>query len=621
MTLRALLIGAQTFGLSGVHSDVQLMEQVLHGRGFEDIRTRVDDGACYHAIIESLDALARDTGPQDGVVLYYSGHGSLQDRPDAAEQARARRSPYLHYLVPTDLSDTTRGDFRGLLVEELTAAVRGLTAITPNVTVVLDCCHAGGAVRDPQTAVRSVSQDVPPDAALARADRLFATELSAPDPSVVRLTACQRHERAYEAPSLRRPGKRHGLFTEELAHLLDATREHPVPWAVLMAQVQDQVAQRMPQRPDLGGPHSARLPFSTTTTAHARQLPLLWRGHRLVVPGGAVLGLAKDDVVALTAPGEAPDEAPRAEVTAVLGADAELEPPPESPEPDVRAVLVRTHVRKHIALDGDGPLVDALRPALSRSAGLAEAGPVDRPFATVRTRDSSVVVTDRAGFAFRAPVPDDPSYLEHLLSLLEELARGERLRALPDGVGEARLDAEVEAVFERLSHGRPPQRLRSGDRLTEGDQYRVQVVNHSPYPLFLWLLDVGLSGRTALVTHDEPSGCLLQAAGRAGDVWNSGWVDIYWPQDVPYDGPRPETLTVLAADRAADLSSLATPGWLAQRGSVPACLERVAGEILTGTRDARPALADGFRYKVLRCDTEVEPRPPGDDTKDGGLGT
>lgn len=616
MTLRALLIGAQTFGLSGVHSDVQLMERVLHDRGFEDIRTRVNDDARYHTVIESLDVLVRDTRPHDGVVLYYSGHGSIQGRPDATQRAHALRSPYLHYLVPTDLDDSTPGDFRGLLVEELTAGIRRLTSITPNVTAVLDCCHAGGAVRDPRTAVRSISRNVPLESALTRADRL-SEELSAPDPSVVRLTACQRHEQAYEAPSLRRPGERHGLFTEELAHLLEATREHPVPWAVLMTQVQDRVMQRMPQRPDLGGPHSTRLPFSMERGDHARQLPLLRRGHRLVVPGGAVLGLAQDDIVALTTPGRSPAEAPHVKVTSVRAADAELESPPGLLEPGVpgcRAVPVRTRVRRHIAFDGDGPLARALRSALPPSAGLAEAGPADPAFATVRTLDSGVVVVaDRAGLAFRAPVPDDPGRCEEQLALLEELVRGERLRALPDGVDEARLDAGVEAVFERRPHGRQAQPLRSGDRLTDGDQYSLKVINHSRHRLFLWLLDVGLSGRTALVTHDEPSGCLLNPAGLPGDVWSPrSWIDVYWPRDVPYEGPRPETLTLLIADRQADLSSLAThhTGRQSQQRSVPAALESVAAEILNGVRDSAYA-DDGFRYKVLRCDTDVEPRRPG----------
>ncbi|MCC3778199.1 caspase family protein [Streptomyces sp. UNOB3_S3] len=616
MTLRALLIGAQTFGLSGVHSDVQLMERVLHDRGFQDIRTRLDGDARYHAIIESFDELVRETRPGDGVVLYYSGHGSFQDHPDAVERSRACLSPYVHYLVPVDLEESTPDDFRGLLVEELTAVVHRMTSITPNVTVILDCCHAGGAVRDPHVAVRSVSRFVPLESALARAERLPTTELSAPDPSVVRLMACPRHERAHEAPSSRRPGQWHGVFTEELADLLDATLEHPVPWGALMAQVQDRVMRRVRQRPDLGGPHSARLPFSTRTTAHARQLPLLCRAGRLVVPGGAVLGLAQGDIVALTAPGETLAEAARVAVTAMLGADAELESPPGSLThrlPECRAVPVRTHVRQYITFEGDGPLARALRPALTRSTGLAEACLADPAFATVRSRGSTVVVTDRSGFAFRAPVPDEPGRHEALLALLEELARGERLRALPNGAEEAWLDAEAVAFFERRPQGDQSQPLRPGDRLMDGDQYRVQVVNRSAHRLFLWLLDVGLSGRTALVTDYEPSGCLLNAAGRAGGVWNSGWTDIYWPEDVPYEGPRPESLIVMIADRAMDMSSLASPdeGWLVRPRGVPRGLEGVVAEILNGVRDSGARRAEGFRYKTLRCDTEVETRPQG----------
>lgn len=347
-----------------------------------------------------------------------------------------------------------------------------------------------------------------------------------------------------------------------------------------------------------------------------------------MVPGGAVLGLAQDDIVGLVAPGTAPAEAPQAKVTAIRGADAELESPldlPKSPEfldspeagvPGLRAIPVRTAVRRYLAFDGDGPLSRALRSALPGSVGLAVAGPVAPPFATVRTSEDTVVVVDPAGLAFRPPVPDDPDRCGHLLALLEDLARGERLRALPGAGGAAHLDADVEAVFERRRHGGPPRPLRSGDRLSDGDAYHVQVVNHAPERLFVWLLDVGLSGRTALVTDDEPSGCLLAPARRAHrpgpGVWNSGWIDVYWPSDVPYEGPRPETLTLLIGNRETDLSSLASPdaGGRARPRSLPAGLEAVATEVLGGVRDSvRPG--GGFRYTVLRCDTEVVPRHPG----------
>ncbi|MHB9860845.1 hypothetical protein [Streptomyces sp. YIM S03343] len=362
---------------------------------------------------------------------------------------------------------------------------------------------------------------------------------------------------------------------------------------------------------------AARLPFSTDTADHARGLPLQLRADgRLVVPGGAVLGLAQDDVVDLTLPGEAQAEARHVEVTALHGADAELGVPVASLEgrvPGYRVVPVRTRVRRYVAFDGDGPLAAALRPCLASSAGVAEAGPADEVFATVRSCDSGVVVTDRAGLAFRAPVADDPAHREGVLALLEELARGERLRAFPDGADDARLGAEVTAFFERLPPGRRSQPLFSGGRLGEGDHYHVRVVNHSQRQLFLWLLDVGLSGRTALVTDFEPSGCLLNAAGSAGAVWNSGWIDIYWPGDVPREGPRPETLIVLVADREADLLPLATfdttsPLW---RESMPLLLRSVAAEILGGVRICGSVQARGFRYKVLRCAAEVVPRRAG----------
>ena len=110
------------------------MHEVLRNHGFTDIVTRTKELARYAGIKDGPEPARAATRPGDGVVVYYSGHGALLGE--------------LQYLVPVDMADSTPTDFRGYLAEELTAAVRALTDVTPNVTVILDCCHSGGAVRE-----------------------------------------------------------------------------------------------------------------------------------------------------------------------------------------------------------------------------------------------------------------------------------------------------------------------------------------------------------------------------------------------------------------------------------------------------------------------------------------
>jgi hypothetical protein len=52
------------------------------------------------------------------------------------------------FIVPMDYNPCDRVDFRGNLQDEISALLRKLTDRTPNVTVIMDCCHAGRMARN-----------------------------------------------------------------------------------------------------------------------------------------------------------------------------------------------------------------------------------------------------------------------------------------------------------------------------------------------------------------------------------------------------------------------------------------------------------------------------------------
>jgi hypothetical protein len=172
VTGRALLLGSATYGLTGVDHDVATMAALLHDRGFDAVTTVTGSDATRDGMRAALDRLCRDTGPGDAVVLYYSGHGSRLLRPDAVERRAQGREPYVQFLVPTDVDATTASDFRGLVGGELTAATRALTSTTRNVTVLLDCCHAGAMVRGLDLVPKSTQPALVVDAGAELADRL-----------------------------------------------------------------------------------------------------------------------------------------------------------------------------------------------------------------------------------------------------------------------------------------------------------------------------------------------------------------------------------------------------------------------------------------------------------------
>jgi len=642
MTLRALLIGAQTFGLKGVHADIERMERVLTGRGFTGLDVRTGQLASYEGIKEGFVRLREATRPGDGVVVYFSGHGGLTDG--------------LQYLVPFDMAESTAADFRGYLAEELTGALRALTMRTPNVTCVLDCCHSGGAVREAaytsgRWTLKSVRLPrVPLDAAQARAEAL--TRRDEPlVPNVVRLTACQQHGAAFESEPEPGAGSR-GVFTEALAHLLDATAGRRIPWSVLVARARDRIKQqRFMQRPDAGGP-SARLPFSLEQSAEPERLPLERHEGRFRIPGGALFGLSPEDDIAMIFPADtyadryadtyedtradthadvhtaAPEDAESREISvpatveemhagdALLKVTASAISPSLTEElttallpPGSHARAVRVHDRCQVLIDAPGPFADALRKELARSPRLAETHTADGAFAVVRMRTGEPQVLGSGGLLLRKP--GDPSLAGALTvaELLEELARGERVRRLTDPEGTARLEVPAEVLIEArhpLRDGGDWRPLRPlGERLYDGDGYRVRVTNSAGLPLYFWVLGVGLSGRAALVTNDQPSGYRVEPYSDR----TTKPISVYWPEDMPKEGPSPETVLVIVGDRMMDLSGLASREARSRsEAKAPPVLVALLQEIWDGARDQRLDVGEEFRYRVWTVEADALPR-------------
>ena len=158
MSKRALLIGSETYGLSGVNSDVELMAMTLERRGFE-VRRHIDGDATRSGIIAAYERLVSETpvGSTEPVVVYYSGHGGRNQLDDAEERARRGAATHLHFIVPFDMESSSESDFRGILAQELSDLQRRLTERTSNVTTILDCCHSGTMSRDPSIVPKAVS--------------------------------------------------------------------------------------------------------------------------------------------------------------------------------------------------------------------------------------------------------------------------------------------------------------------------------------------------------------------------------------------------------------------------------------------------------------------------------
>jgi hypothetical protein len=242
-TLHALLIGIDDYfpdrlpdgsrypSLQGATRDVDRMEILL--RDQEKLkpentrkllsRTGEDGGPAeppdrrptYTNIVAALKRLTVEAKPGDRVYIHYSGHGARMPTEYPGAKGLVR---YDEALVPCDIGDPGSRYLRDV---ELFVLLRLLADRGLHLTVVLDCCHAGGVMRsrppvgaEPRR-VRWVSQRSVPSAVLdprtlvetwqkrpydPRAPRGLRLQSLLPADRWVLFAACRPNEIAYEYP-------------------------------------------------------------------------------------------------------------------------------------------------------------------------------------------------------------------------------------------------------------------------------------------------------------------------------------------------------------------------------------------------------------------------------------
>src|SRR5207244_3740276 len=174
---------------------------------------------------------------------------------------------YHEAIVPIDL--------QRIYDVELNALITAIGARTPDLTVVLDSCHSGGATREPgggaplgtDRVFKRANETGPPlDPILGHLGspeskgRSPAGMLQGLDPAYLVVAACQPYETAAEAPTA--DGRVRGIVSHSLATLIGATapaRRAELRWADLWPGLLETVEQRCsalrrrPQHPWLIG--------------------------------------------------------------------------------------------------------------------------------------------------------------------------------------------------------------------------------------------------------------------------------------------------------------------------------------------------------------------------------
>lgn len=633
MTKRALLIGSQTGSLSGVDTDVAYMADLLDALGFEtDICINRD--ATRVGILSRYKRLIQDTMDGDVVVIYYSGHGGLAANPEYRPMTKstAPQPRYYQFIVPVDMEESSDDDFRGIMSFELSALLAELTARTKNVTFILDCCHAARMSRD----IDLIPKALPRPWYVGIATHLKRLEAQGhsfdnrhveSNPDAVRLVAASPNQSAYEYTNA--DNKRLGILTESFAIALNEAKMLPVTWDAIGKRVRERVLSIIPsQRPEVEGP-VGRLLFELEVPDRTGVLSYLLDGNRPSLRGGRILGVEVGDefsIMPITAEkAEQAYELARATVIEVTGTISRVKLVLRGEGDDIpdgsRAFPVRAAFRKRkVIVEAKGEEGNALIEAINASDHTIVASDRDNEgiLASVRVVDENIELRDTTGSLVVFPAPFTPIAIQNTVENLRLLARAQAVRELTSGTGPNSLTTSYQVEWGRVCEGKAKPLPNSGSLLFVGVPIYVRVYNRGKKAIYVSIFDVGVGGKITLLTTSEPSGIELNPR----EDYVLGYLEhgrleglpLSWPESVPNDGPRSESLVAIISDTPQDLRAMETTGTKRTHAIGGSSLQQLLEQVQWGgTRDLLPpgGKTKDVRYAIEHIDFLLHPSTTG----------
>jgi Caspase domain/CHAT domain len=234
-------------------------------------------------IVDSFRNLGQIAPPGAQVYIHYSGHGG---RAATVFESIKGAGEIDEGLVPTDLGSSEGQYLRDL---ELAHLLQELVQRDLTVTLVLDCCHSGGATRGDaeirgldavdqkplvhHQAVASIEDLAATWQSLTSSVRgLKASGIPESDGYVV-LAACRQHEYAYEYAFNRQTKERNGALTY---WLLDTLKQSPgQTYKDLYDRLNARIHSQFPAQTPLLLGEGDRLIFGTTRSTVVAAVPVL----------------------------------------------------------------------------------------------------------------------------------------------------------------------------------------------------------------------------------------------------------------------------------------------------------------------------------------------------------
>lgn len=589
-TRKALVIASPYKGLQGTLNDASRIQEVLQKQGFEII-TCLGPRATRGGIYDAWQQLISSVGTNDTIAIYYSGHGSMVE--SVLEEDSTSQDWRCQFLVPVDFDSSTEGDFRGILDVEISHLLRKLTDRTPNVTIMLDCCHSGRMARAPAHGDRAAPRWIAPvtyrDVAAFRDRHLlqvFVEEqnpldtgaLREENPSVVRVVAAAASETAWEYHDA--DGLWRGAFTEALAGVLEECHIRMLPWRTSLLRLQEVVHSRFPsQHPQVEGPET-RVPFSmqrvTSGAIHIKMedgTPVLQAGRISHVQEGdiySVRDLSSEETSMTNEIAECEIEA--ANPFQALGR-LRYSPNYHTLPPEGALAFLKRSALCKLPIKANPGTLSLIGNALSESLFLRKSDPTDHgePILEISYRGSFVTVISANAHrvATRYVNPEDTSQLTDVCKAIifdaERLARAQHLLALQNEPQQERLDRRVRLEIG-LTEDRRSKKILLGsgaDIVRTRDRLYLHLQNEGERTVYCNILYVNVQGKISLISRSSPLGIELPP-GRSHWVGKNRFgslegLKVSWPSDMSKATPINESLVIMLTKHTLDMRPLESP--------------------------------------------------------------
>ena len=620
-TLRALLIASPFGELRGPANDVKSMARVLTKYGFE-LTECYGPEASRANILQRWRDIIDNSSDGDTVVIYYSGHGGIVDSSGDTHNQQGDPGKPLRsqFLVPMDFDQTTDGDFRGILDIEISYLLRDTTDKTKNVSIILDCCHAGRMARDPHHIRRAWPRNLPEvkhhgvlrehEQRLRREGQLTGDTSVEGNEHAVRIAAAATTESAWEY--LNSQEEPVGVLTEALVAAMEKAHGQRLSWRTIMLGVCEFVNREFPQQhPRAEGP-DARILFSEEQSTSGA-LAVAWEGDSAIIRGGRVAGVHEGneyDIMPLGS--EVVDEKKRiavVKVEFVNGFKAEIRTTSGTVPPEGALAFLQkeTLPALFVSFPSDLPALGEKLKA-SRFFTCNELGE-GQSLVDIEKEDDRLVVRQGATVLATHLLTEATmeTTIDAVVSDGERLARGHHFLALQSGEGDEKLATTIDIEFGQVEDGAclGPLTKDGTAQVKENQRIYIKLRNSGDARVFVSVFDVNVNGTIGLISGGSPRGIELASRGDhvLGKTQFGGTMKglgLSWPKPVPKAVYVDETLVFVVSSEEVSLQHLADPKRSVEPKGSASRLERITYQLASG--QARTVESDSqsrcVRYAV-----------------------